>query len=200
MIGRRLLLAGAAVLPFRDADAALPIPAGDRLAFHIIRKGSKIGEHVEMFQRAGDALTVSVAVDIVIGIGPFAFSRYKNRVTVHWQGGQVISVDAKTYDDGSPRHMSARRDEGGLVVEGSKAPRYSAPSRSLPGTHWNRAMLDAPFINTEDGRLMHPTVTMVGMEDVAVTGGTVRAQHFTLRGDADLDTFYDTTPTTGCGF
>jgi hypothetical protein len=79
-------------------------------------------------------------------------------------------------------------------VEGSKAPRYTAPPRSLPGTHWNRAMLDAPFINTEDGRLMHPTVTMVGEENVAVTGGTVEAQHFTLRGDADLDNFYDLTP------
>jgi hypothetical protein len=174
MIGRRLLLAGAVTLPFRNADAALPI--------------------TETFQRRGDALIVSVVVDIEIGLGPIAFFRYRNRATVHWEGGQVVSVDAATNDDGSPQHMSARRDESGLVVEGSKAPRYTAPPRSLPGTHWNRAMLDAPFINTEDGRLMHPTVTMVGEENVAVTGGTVEAQHFTLRGDADLDNFYDLTP------
>ncbi len=194
MIGRRLLLAGAAAIPFRAARAALPIPPGDRLAFHIIRKGDTIGAHTLTFRLAGPAMTVSVAVDIVVGLGPIAFFRYKHRATVHWEGGQVVSIDAHTNDDGTQRQMAARRDASGLVVEGSKARRYIAPPRSLPGTHWDRAMLDAPFINTEDGRLMHPTVTLAGMERVAVTGGSVEAQHFRLRGDANLDTFYDLTP------
>jgi hypothetical protein len=195
MIRRRMVLVGASVLPFQAARAALPIPPDNRLTFHIVRKGDTIGEHILTFTRAGDALTVSVAVDIVVGLGPIAFFRYKHRATVLWQGEQVVSVDAETNDDGTPRRMSARRDESGLVVEGSKAPRrYTAPPKSLPGTHWNRAMLDAPFINTEDGRLMHPTVSMVGMEAVPVTGGTVQARHYTMRGDADLDTFYDQTP------
>lgn len=55
-------------------------------------------------------------------------------------------------------------------------------------------MLDAPFINTEDGRLMSPRVTLVGMESVEVTGGSIESQHYTMRGDANLDTFYDLTP------
>ncbi|MGD0107159.1 MAG: DUF6134 family protein [Rhodopila sp.] len=194
MITRRAVLAGTAALPFRQAHAALPIPPGDRLAFHIIRKGSTIGEHVITFERARDALTVSVTADIVVGLGPIAFFRYKHRATVQWDDVQVVSINAETNDDGTPRHMTARRDESGLVVEGSRAPRYTAPPRSLPGTHWNRAMLDAPFINIEDGRLMSPKVTLVGMETVEVTGGSVEAQHYTMRGDADLDTFYDLTP------
>ena len=194
MIRRRLLLTGAAALPFREARAALPIPPNNRLAFHIIRKGSTIGEHSVTFETAGDALTVSVAADIVVGIGPIAFFRYKHRAIVRWQNEQVVSIDAETNDDGTADHMTARREESGLVVEGSKAPRYTAPPRSLPGTHWDRAMLDAPFINTQDGRLMHPTVKMVGMEKVEVTGGSVEAQHYTMRGDADMDTFYDMTP------
>ena len=194
MIGRRLLLGGLASVPFGASQAVLPIPAGDRLAFHIIRKGDTIGEHSVTFKRGDDALTVSVAADIVIGLGPIAFFRYKHRATVEWQGGLVVSIDAETNDDGTKRRMTGRRDKTGLVVEGSKAPRYVAPPRTMPGTHWNRAMLDAPFINTEDGRLMHPTVTLAGMETVDVTGGTVQAQRFALRGDADLDTFYDLTP------
>jgi hypothetical protein len=189
MIGRRLLLAGAAALPFKGARAALPIPTGDRLAFHIIRKGSTIGEQTLTFERSDNTLTVSIAADIVVGFGPIAFFRYKHRSTVHWENEQVISVDAQTNDDGTPDHMTARRDESGLVVEGTKASRYVAPPNSLPGTHWNKAMLAAPFINTQDGRLMSPTVKLVGMEKVEVTGGSVEAQHYTMRGDADLDTF-----------
>lgn len=194
MIGRRALLGSLATVPFGVATAAFPIPAGDRLAFHILRKGGTIGEHTVTFSRSGDALTVVVAADIAVGIGPIAFFRYKHRATVQWQGNQVVSVDAQTNDDGTPRQMTARRDNNGLVVEGTKAPRYIAPPRSLPGTHWDIAMLDAPFINTEDGRLMRPTVSLVGTEKLDVTGGTVEARHYTMRGDADLDTFYDATP------
>jgi hypothetical protein len=194
MIGRRPLLAGLTALPLAQARAGLPVPAGSRLAFHIIRKGSTIGEHSIDFAQAGDLLTVSVAADIVVGLGPIAFFRYSHRATEQWQAGQVVSVDAKTNDDGTPRHMSARRDESGLVVEGSTAARYVAPPRSLPATHWNRAMLDAPFINTEDGRLMSPRVTPVGMENFEVTGGSLQCQHYAVRGDANLDTFYDLTP------
>lgn len=198
MIGRRVLLASAGsgllLAKSRRAWSELPVPAGDRLAFHIVRKGDTIGEHSVEFQRSGDDLTVSVAADIVVGIGPIAFFRYKHRATVHWKGGLVVSVDAATNDDGSPQTMTARRDESGLVVEGSKAQRYVAPPNALPGTHWNKAMLNGPFINTQDGRLMTPTVTKVGLETLPVTGGTIQAEHYALRGDADLDTFYDATP------
>ncbi len=194
MIGRRLLLGGCIAASFGTARAGLPISPGDRLAFHIIRHGGTIGEHTVTFSRDGDAMTVSVAADIVIGIGPIALFRYKHRATVQWRGGEVVAIDAVTDHDGTPQQMTARRDDRGLVVQGSKAPQYVAPPNALPGTHWNRAMLDGPFINTEDGRLMRPTVKLMGTERLDVTGGAVEARHYALRGDADLDTYYDLTP------
>lgn len=191
MIGRRLALAGLASLPSGVAAAALPIPASNRLVFQVMRGGLAIGAHSVTFERSGDAMTVAVATDMVAGAGPIVLLRYKHRATVHWKGGQVVAIDAETNDNGTPQHVTARRDESGLVVEGSKAPRYVAPPRSLPGTHWNRAMLDAPFINMQDGRLMHPVVTLVGMEKLELVGGSIDARHYSLRGDVDLDTFYD---------
>ena len=119
MMGRRLMLGGMAALPFGQALASLPIPPGDRLGFHIIRKGSTIGEHTLTFDRSVGGLMVSVAVDIVVGFGPITFFRYKHRAIVHWQGNEVVSVDAETNDDGTHDQMTARRDEGGLVVESS---------------------------------------------------------------------------------
>ena len=201
MIGRRLVATGLAFMPFGMtpslspgmAAAAPPSPPGNRLAFHVIRNGSMIGQHVVTFDRTGDALTVSVTVDIVAGAGAIALLRYKHRATEQWKGGQVVSLDADTNDSGTPEHMTARRDESGLVVEGSKAARYVAPPRALPGTYWNRAMLDGPFISTQDGRLMHPVVLLTGTEKMPVTGGSVEARHYTLRGDITLDTFYDLT-------
>jgi hypothetical protein len=193
VIGRRLVTMGLASLPMGTAVAALPVPANNRLAFHVVRNGSAIGEHVIGFERTGDTLSVAIAVDIVASAGPIALLRYKHRATEQWKGGQVVSIDADTNDSGTPERMTARRDETGLVVEGSKAARYVAPARALPATHWNRAMLDGPIIDVQDGRLMHPLVALTGTEKVAVAVGSIEARHYTLRGDLNLDTFYDLT-------
>lgn len=200
MIRRRGMLAGLASVhlagvPLASARAALPVPQGHRLTFEIIRKGDRIGEHSVAFEQSGDALTVSVAVDIGVFLGPICVFRYKHRATERWQANRVVSVEARTNDDGTTETMSARWDKTGLLVEGSKAARYVAPDNSLPGTHWNRAMLEAPFINTQDGRLMTQSVTMTGTEPVATDGGSVQARRYVLRGDANLVTFYDSSPT-----
>ncbi len=195
MIGRRSLLAGAAgLLAFPSANA-LPVPATNRLEFRILRKGSQIGTHFLRFSRDGEDLTVEVAADIVIGLGPIAFFRYRHRATERWRNDQVVSVDAETDDDGTRERMTARRDGMSLVVEGTKAPRYVAPPTAMPATHWNRRMLDGPLINTQNGLLMRPTVRLLGPGQVPTAdGGNLRADHVTLRGDADLDTWYDSTP------
>ena len=160
MIGRRSLLAGAAgLLAFPSANA-LPVPATNRLEFRILRKGSQIGTHFLRFSRDGEDLTVEVAADIVIGLGPIAFFRYRHRATERWRNDQVVSVDAETDDDGTRERMTARRDGMSLVVEGTKAPRYVAPPTAMPATHWNRRMLDGPLINTQNGLLMRPTVRL----------------------------------------
>jgi hypothetical protein len=193
MISRRLAVGGSALAWLWTGRTATPAPAGDRLAFRIVRKGNVVGEHILAFTRAGEALTVAVATDMVVSDGPIAMSRYKQRATILSTGNQIVSIDSETNDDGVPRKMTARRDDSGLVIEGSKAPRYVAPPRAQAGTFWNRAMLEAPFINIEDGRLMRPTITLIGTEHIEVAGGTVEARHFALRGDANLDTYYDLT-------
>ncbi len=195
MIGRRALLAGAAALLVSPSAGALPVPTGNRLDFRILRKGSQIGTHTLRFANTGDDLTVEVAADIVIGLGPIAFFRYRHRATERWRNGVVVSVDAETDDDGTKERMTARREGMSLVVEGTKAPRYVAPSTASPATHWNRRMLDGPLINTQNGLLMRPTIKMLGPGQVPTAdGGSLRADHVTLRGDADLDTWYDATP------
>lgn len=195
MIGRRLLLAGAAGLLVQRQAHALPVPTGNRLEFRILRKGSQIGTHVLSFTRGGQDLTVEVAADIVIGLGPIAFFRYRHRATERWRNDLVVSVDAETDDDGTKERMTARREGMSLVVEGTKAPRYLAPPTASPATHWNRRMLDGPLINTQNGVLMRPTVKLLGPGQVPTAdGGNLRADHVTLRGDADLDTWYDSTP------
>ena len=203
---RSLVIGGGAFLCLRPvsafAEASAPQtllspPPGKALGFAVVRKGSKIGEHLLTFDDAGDGnLTIHVAVQLKVGIGPIALFRYTHNATETWKNGQLVGLETKTNDDGNPFKVTGRRtQDAGFVVEGTKAPLYTAPANALPATHWNRKMLEVPMINTQDGRLMHPTITPMGKDAIPVASGAkITASHFSLTGDAVLDTWYDDTP------
>jgi hypothetical protein len=194
-LGRRdLLLAGIGAACATPSAAALPVPDAGVLSFRVLRNDSPIGSHVLTFAPAGNALTVRVAVALKVGIGPITLYRYSHQAEERWRDGVVVSVDAETNDDGTIGRTVIRREAGGYSVEGRGVPRYLAPPEALPATHWNRRMLDGPMINTQMAELMRPVVTRVGAMRVALRDGAAEADHFTLRGDADLDTWYDARP------
>jgi hypothetical protein len=191
---RSLMIAGGAVMAMPAFAGLIAAPPGRSLEFHVVRKGSVIGTHVLTFEGQGDDLTVRVAVDLAVGLGPITLFRYTHRAVETWRNGQVVSLETTTNDDGTHHKVTGRRTDAGLVVEGTKAARYNAPDNALPATHWNRKMLDGPMINTEDGRLMHPNVQSVGTDAIPTAGGgTINASHFAMSGDALLDTWYDAT-------
>lgn len=193
MIRRRLLLAGMAALPATGARAALPIPAARRLGFRVVRNGSGIGQHVLAFEPDGPRLTVRISVDLAVGFGPITLYRYTHRAVERWEDGRVVAFQAETNDDGSRSTIAMRRQGDALAVESSRAGRYVAPPGALPATHWNRHMLDGPFINTQTGEVMRPTVRREGPEPLPWAPQR-RGERFVLSGDVDLETWYDASP------
>ncbi len=203
MINRREILAGGAMMAAIPgvARAALPIvsklpvPDGNKLGFDVLRKGSKLGTHLLAFERNGDDVLVRIVVDLAYKVGPFTLYRYTHRATERWSGGLVTALQTTTNDDGKKYAVIGYRDKGGLAVEGTLAPRYVAPANALPATHWNRRELDGPWINTQDGRLMRPKITTIGIDAVPdAAGDAIRASHVALTGDVVLDMWYDDKP------
>ena len=193
MIGRRAILAGGTCLvAARPAAAALPVPPNNRLAFSIVRKGDTIGTHVLTFEPDGDRLTVHVAADIAVSLGPIVLFRYRHRATERWEDGRVVALDSATNDDGTQVKARMWREGGPLIVESTGNPKYTAPADASPATHWNKAMLNGPIINTQTGKLMRPTISRLGAG--TIPGRQQQAWGFALRGDADLDIWYDATP------
>lgn len=197
MIRRRdvLIGAGALLLTPQTSPAALPVPPTGRLAFDVIRKDSRIGVHELTFTRSGDRLTVNVAVDLAVGLGPIKFYRYSHRVTETWQGEDVVSLEAWTKDGGKELRVTCERTPSGLAVNSTQAGRYVAPADAHPATHWNRDMLDGLLINTQNGELLRPVVTPKGRDRVQTSAGTViPARRFALSGPIAFETWYDDTP------
>jgi hypothetical protein len=195
---RDLLVAGGAFLyaprllaePMKAGQ--LSAPPGKSLGFVVTRQGDKIGDHVLTFDGQGDNLTVHVDVQLKVSIGPIVVFRYTHHAVEVWQNGQLASLDTETNDDGTHHKVTGRFTPDGFKVEGSKTQPYIAPPDALPATHWNRKQLDGPWINTQDGRLLHPVITPMGQEMIPVaSGGKIPARHFSLTGDAILETYYD---------
>ena len=197
---RNLLIAGGAFLytPRLLAEPQKPgqlsTPPDKSLGFAVMRKGEKIGEHLLTFDGQGDNLKVEVNVELKVSFGPIVVFRYKHHAAEIWQNGQLATLDTETNDDGTHHKVTGRDTPDGFKVEGTKTRPYIAPPVALPATHWNRKQLDGPWINTQDGRLLRPTITPMGRAMIPVASGTeIPAQHFSLTGDAVLDTYYDDT-------
>jgi hypothetical protein len=193
MISRRAFVASAAATLFStSALAALPVPAARALTFQIMRKGDRIGTHALQFQRSGDQLKIDIAVDMLVKFGPIPVFRYKHRTIEQWRAGLFSSLDSKTDNDGEAAFATVRREAEGLIVEGSKTGRYTAPANALASTHWNIAELAGPMINPENGKLLTPRVVDKGFETIRTAAGhATRATRYSWRDDGAIDLWYD---------
>jgi hypothetical protein len=157
-----------------------------------MRNGARIGTHEVGFSTSGDTMTASIAVEMSIGWGPIRFFRYRLHAVEIWKGGAFVSLEARTDDDGEPAFCIMHRTATSVLVSGSKAPDYAAPSSALPATHWNVAELKGAMVNPENGKLYQPAVSDLGPGTVMLASGlALPAHHYALRGTDPLDLWYD---------
>ena len=191
---RRLFLGGAcaSLLGSGAAQASILAPPGNRLAFAVLREGKDIGTHVLTFIRTGDVWTIQVAIDLLIKLGPVPLFRYQHRATEIWNGASFASIEAQTNDDGARTTLRAQRGPDAVLVDSSQQGKYEAPANALPSTHWNRRMLDGPFINTQTGQLMKSAVSSRGAGVVETASGrNVSVRRYEIAGPPVLETWYD---------
>jgi hypothetical protein len=202
MIGRRPLVLGAAALSAAEAmtrpaaATPLPVPDSGRLGFALVRHGDDIGTHTITFNQQGDTLTVRIDVEVLVKFGPIPLVRYTHHNVEVWRNNRLDQLEATTDKNGTKLFVSAHRTDAGLSVVGTAAKTYIAPEDALPTTYWNKRLLSSPMIGTQDGMLVHPTVRDLGAGAIPVADGArVAATRYSLRGDLDLDLWYDQTAT-----
>jgi hypothetical protein len=194
VIGRRALLVTMASTATREAEAELPVPPGNTLAFRLVRHGDEIGHHTATFERNGDQLTVRVAVDALVTLVSIPLVRYTHRVEEVWSGDGLLSLNGETDKNGQHEWVTAQRTPEGLVVTGSKTERYTAPEPAGATSYWNKLMLARPMISLEDGVLLRPKVVARPPATIALASGrTIAAEHYNLSGPFNVDLWYDNT-------
>ena len=161
------------------------VPAGGALAdtpddilFDVYRNGSPFGEHTVRFQETENgALQVDVDVELRAGLGPITLFRYRHDSREVWDDGELVSVTADTFNDGTEMDFS---------LEGDAIPPLTLSS------HWRgyQAGLDQVF-NTETGEPMDVVIEDLGEEMFDTPDGSVPARHLRITGTLTADLWYD---------
>jgi hypothetical protein len=170
---RKLLVAGIGLLAPATAFAA-----PTRLAFQVFRNGTKVGEHQMTFAGDDDSRTITTNVDMVVKVGPVPVYKYKHNATERWAAGKWASIDTTTNGNGKIQRVSAKAMPGFVQITGPKGA-VRGPADAVPLSHWNQASFGKPLFNQQEGKMLKVTCTKV------------KAGQWQVRGEAEIDDFYD---------
>lgn len=175
LVRRRELILGGMGLALVPG-AALAVP--NRLAFQVFRNGSKVGEHVVVFTGDDNARTATTNVNMTVKVGPVPVYKYKHQAIEKWVDGKWVSVETTTNGNGKVTNVTARQ-MGAYVQINGPAGAVRGPANALPLSHWNQGNFGKPLFNQQEGKMLKVTCTRVG------------AGHWQVRGEAQIDDFYD---------
>jgi hypothetical protein len=178
--------------------SGLPALAADPLTLYgpvatydILRDGEPVGTHRIDFVRQGDAVMVESESDINVDFLFLNAYSFSYRATSVWQDGRLLRLEAVTDDDGEKSMIAAAPDENGLRLEGPAGTVVIDPTLPV-SEHWSRAFIDGgQQLNTITGAVNAIEVEPLGEAFIPLASGTIRADRFQIRGDIQIETWYD---------
>jgi hypothetical protein len=175
-MARRAVLASGLILPLLPK---LAWAAPRSLAFAVFRNGSKIGEHHVSFSGEGSALIATTDAIMTVKIGPVPVFRYHHHALEHRTDGVFTSLEASTVSNGKEERVAAERTGGGVRVDCNYG-KTTLGADSNPMNHWDRDIFaGGPLFNPQTGKLLKVHI------------GKLAPGHITIRGEAEIDDFYD---------
>lgn len=161
------------------------------LKFAVARDGAPLGVVMQRFGRNGADAITEVFIDFDVTFAGIALFRYEHRARERWRGGRLIALDSMTNDDGDRQAVMARATPDGLRVDGPSG-RLMAPADILPSSYWHpRFVEQTRMLDSQRGRLLRFTIGAAGRETITALERAVECTRYALRGDVDLDAWYD---------
>jgi len=154
---------------------AASIPARDKLAFDVIRKGKDIGDYVITFRKSGSNLTVRLSTKVKVKLPLVGVTVYQfvQKSSEQWRSGKLVALSSTTNDNGEAHSIKL------------------GASSLLPASLWNIDIVKVhKALNTIDGKKMKISVHKVGNEKVPTGHGKVVATHYRISGDLTRDVWY----------
>jgi len=150
----------------------------NRLEFDLYRNNELIGQHIYLFDRNGQNLTVHNKINFKIKVFGVTVYRYSSEGQEKYINGKFESFSATTNHNNKKKFCKIYKKENNFFIEGSSY-KGSAPEDFIIGTWWNHEIIKfGAQISVGSGRIIEQTVSFIGKETIEINNETYTALKF----------------------
>jgi len=159
-------------LPWLLFAGAGPLLAGpQQWAFRVFLDDKPIGTHVFTLRDQGAQRELRSEASFTVTFLGLTLYRYEHLAMERWKGDCLLSLEARTNDDGVRKTVQARIEGTSLTVDAD------GRQEQLPGclktfAYWNPAILAADrLLNAQTGRLERVSIQALGLDQITSAKG-----------------------------
>ena len=150
----------------------------NKLEFDLYRNNLLIGEHIYLFNRNGQNLTVYNKINFEIKILDITLYRYSAESQEKYVNGKFESFSATTNQNEKKKFSKIYKKENKFFIEGSSY-KGEAPEDFIIGSWWNHSIIKYGVqISTGSGRIIKQNVSFVGKETIEINNKKYSALKF----------------------
>ena len=150
----------------------------NRLEFDLYRNNELIGQHIYLFDRNGQNLTVHNKINFKIKVFGVTVYRYFSEGHEKYINGKFESFSASTNHNNKEKFCKIYKKENEFFIEGSSY-KGKAPEDFIIGTWWNHSIIKyGAQISAGSGRIIEQTVNFIGKEKLVINNKSYIALKF----------------------
>lgn len=150
----------------------------NRLEFDLYRNNEFIGQHIYLFDRNGQNLTVHNKINFEIKVFGVAVYRYSSEGHEKYVNGKFESFSATTNHNNKEKFCKIYKKENQFFIDGSSY-KGITPEDFIIGTWWNHEIIKfGAQISVGSGRIIEQTVRFIGKETIKINNETYTALKF----------------------
>ena len=140
----------------------------NKLEFDLFRNNKLIGQHIYVFNRNGQNLTVHSKVNFEIKMLGVSLYRYSAESKEKYVNGKFESFSATTNQNDKKKFSKIYKKKKKFFIEGSSY-KGDAPEDFIIGSWWNHSIIKYRIqISTGSGRIIKQNVSFVGKETIEI--------------------------------
>jgi hypothetical protein len=163
--------------------------------FRVSVDGKVRGTQTMVFSRRDDGAEVMRAdVEVVLNFIVYRY-RYASAGTEVWKDGRLIELANEADYNGDKYVVQASATQQALKYE-VNGEAQKAPLDIGVASYWRepdakRVGQKVRLLDSDKGRQLTATLEKLKVESISLPGSTVKATHYRLRGDVEVDAWYD---------
>lgn len=159
--------------------------------FQVYLDDAKLG--TQRFDVSNSAFGTDVRIQASFDYDFFFVNVYSYRHSNHeiWKNGCLLSIQANTDDDGEAYFVSGFKRKDILILQ-SRDGEQQLSGCVKTYAYWDASFLDSrQLLNAQTGKFQDVRVTSLGVENIAISGQSIAANHYLLgNDDVDIELWY----------